>query len=154
MFQSTHPHGVRHAIRITEADFLELFQSTHPHGVRRVVFSPRAAYLVVSIHAPTRGATKDFPSTSNQYSVSIHAPTRGATAGGGDSTDIRGVSIHAPTRGATTFNPVDERRSFLFQSTHPHGVRHILPKVLIQLISFNPRTHTGCDMLRQSSCLV
>ena len=34
---------------------------------------------MVSIHAPTRGATMDFNSPSNQMLVSIHAPTRGAT---------------------------------------------------------------------------
>ena len=81
------------------------------------------AYLEVSIHAPTRGATLSrtarmwiisFQSTlprgerhfmplfpENVSRVSIHAPTRGATADGLSSCDMKGVSIHAPTRGAT-----------------------------------------------------
>ena len=62
----------------------------------------RVARPVVSIHAPTGGATvagSDFPPSEE---VSIHAPTGGATCGckcgeWGEN----GVSIHAPTGGAT-----------------------------------------------------
>ena len=76
-FQSTHPHGVR----LTKTEVLRqyrTFQSTHPHGVRPLYpisegtykgFNPRthtgcdcfickfSDCIVVSIHAPTRGAT-------------------------------------------------------------------------------------------------
>ena len=55
------------------------------------------------------------------------------------------VSIHAPTRGATG-NSRRHLWQFKFQSTHPHGVRHHLNSLLTyKRISFNPRTHTGCD---------
>ena len=99
-FQSTHPHGVRPTDGRSKVPFIG-FQSTHPHGVRRVTtrlplhrksFNPRThtgcdvlrlfvalCGLIVSIHAPTRGATI---STNMQFMcehVSIHAPTRGAT---------------------------------------------------------------------------
>ena len=33
----------------------------------------------------------------------------------------------------------------MFQSTHPHGVRRFLWRIPKQRISFNPRTHMGCD---------
>ena len=33
----------------------------------------------------------------------------------------------------------------VFQSTHPHGVRRILIRMVLCVISFNPRTHMGCD---------
>ena len=34
----------------------------------------------------------------------------------------------------------------MFQSTHPHGVRHPVPsRWYNRRTSFNPRTHTGCD---------
>ena len=36
----------------------------------------------------------------------------------------------------------------MFQSTHPHGVRPNLPVIIILKCGFNPRTHTGCDVLR------
>ena len=58
------------------------------------------------------------------------------------------VSIHAPTRGATTMwfrfvSGLDK-----FQSTHPHGVRPSLyAQKVLSTRGFNPRTHTGCDLL-------
>ena len=78
-FQSTHPHGVRqyttistaslngfqsthpHGVRLTLFNRMKLtckFQSTHPHGVRRNSAVPKATLMYVSIHAPTRGATR------------------------------------------------------------------------------------------------
>ena len=56
--------------------------------------------------------------------VSIHAPTRGATkcpALGAFKVD---VSIHAPTRGATCLTH-QRGQSYEFQSTHPLGVRRV-----------------------------
>ena len=98
------------------------FQSTHPRGVRLSGTILSCLIIVVSIHAPTRGATtKNIPPGYNTY-VSIHAPTRGATrftashSNGNrfnprthEGCDIARnnlltkdwVSIHAPTRGAT-----------------------------------------------------
>ena len=78
LFQSTHPHGVRQSNRemITgEAKF----QSTHPHGVRPAVLRGAVRLKVVSIHAPTRGATISICLFVFPLRVSIHAPTRGAT---------------------------------------------------------------------------
>ena len=57
--------------------------------------------ICVSIHAPTRGATKIWQEQKQFNRVSIHAPTRGATPLFGMSNTERNVSIHAPTRGAT-----------------------------------------------------
>ena len=39
-------------------------------------------YLLISIHAPTRGATININLLSTMLTISIHAPTRGATAEG------------------------------------------------------------------------
>ena len=100
VFQSTHPHGVRPPLAHPRA--VEVgFQSTHPHGVRPARRTCVRDIWLVSIHAPTRGAT---PPRSETCCVS------------------------------------------LFQSTHPHGVRQKLAVLLVLLISFNPRTHTGCDL--------
>ena len=78
MFQSTHPHGVRHICTLeplppsgfnprthTGCDTIKAmrkrkryrFQSTHPHGVRRTQIILILMCTDVSIHAPTRGAT-------------------------------------------------------------------------------------------------
>ena len=56
-------------------------------------------------------------------SVSIHAPTRGATTQALYVWSSIPVSIHAPTRGATRCRCTPTR----------------------SCLSFNPRTHTGCD---------
>ena len=56
VFQSTHPHGVRHrAWEIKRQDVA--FQSTHPHGVRLRQIFERYAKDGISIHAPAWGAT-------------------------------------------------------------------------------------------------
>ena len=57
LFQSTHPHGVRLRINLNEHPGI-VFQSTHPHGVRPPEIAPSIPDDIVSIHAPTRGATR------------------------------------------------------------------------------------------------
>ena len=100
----------------------------------------------VSIHAPARGATK------RRYVIRLC---------------IRGFNPRTRT-GCDLDNPAGTYAVDWFQSTHPHGVRHITfpslvfvnwfqsthPHGVRQLIcetadllrlSFNPRTRTGCD---------
>ena len=79
-FQSTHPHGVRQSQALTPHAW-HRFQSTHPHGVRPCDMGSQPFPLVVSSHAPTRGATSPSLSPRIRIRVSIHAPTRGATRG-------------------------------------------------------------------------
>ena len=121
MFQSTHPHGVRPK-DLAAAQCNAMFQSTHPHGVRHGIVQGGGNFDFVSIHAPTRGATKSKYKDKAQQKVSIHAPTRGATCANILAFLGVRVSIHAPTRGAT----LKEVKS-------------------VAVMSFNPRTHTGCD---------
>ena len=123
------------------------FQSTHPHGVRHLALSVPIGGAIVSIHAPARGATVARDRDEQTLGVSIHAPARGAT------------SVSALCQGTRTF-----------QSTHPHGVRHLgesgyISYLLVSIHApargatsvhsrrrhcdegFNPRTRTGCDRL-------
>ena len=101
-----------------------MFQSTRPRGAR--LFSPCTNLVpqLVSIHAPTRGATPAAPVDSPVQNVSIHAPTRGATKDSKGNPISYAVSIHAPTRGATY---------------------KITPDTDC-LNCFNPRAHAGRDM--------
>ena len=107
------------------------FQSTHPHGVRRLDCTADIIGRLVSIHAPTRGATFSSLLFFKQKKVSIHAPTRGATQSfssramgqrsfnprthTGCDNRLQGlsinskVSIHAPTRGAALQNSLIQR---------------------------------------------
>ena len=100
------------------------FQSTHPHGVRQRSERIICVSGKVSIHAPTWGATRDLTPLVLYRGVSIHAPTWGATPTGVKKLPRSEVSIHAPTWGAT-FAEEFTLFSRMFQSTHPHGVRHV-----------------------------
>ncbi len=210
MFQSAHPHGVRQGARAAaEAErivsiraptrgatfvvgieiVLSKFQSAHPHGVRPLGrvhggglsgFNPRthtgcdvrqivcSSFWSVSIRAPTRGATVTKSFATKALSVSIRAPTRGATRAALLKVQTSLVSIRAPTRGATEYKYLDDdvhgvsiraptrgatyddwyRNTFVqFQSAHPHGVRLIWIFGALPENCFNPRTHTGCDLV-------
>ena len=104
-----------------------VFQSTHPHGVRLGIVTIEAAEVKVSIHAPTRGATK----------TSLRRLSQGLF----QSTHPHGVR-------QTFCTPISPTNGF--QSTHPHGVRLDFSNVFLCYISFNPRTHTGCDEITTS----
>src|SRR4030042_1020742 len=40
----------------------------------------------------------------------------------------------------------------MFQSTHPRRVRHRVIEKVIGTLSFNPRTHAGCDWIDSITC--
>ena len=129
-----------------------MFQSTHPHGVRHFRHLPYLYLVQVSIHAPTRGATNRMACFSSGFQVSIHAPTRGATSGCNLLMPVIPVSIHAPTRGATRHSDFSQFTPE-FQSTHPHGVRRRNGWFMMRKGGcFNPRTHTGCDFSQSIFC--
>ena len=143
-FQSTHLQEVRLDIVSETLPHLK-FQSTHLQEVRHGPSHARGGIPIVSIHAPTRGATQTkqtsrrtilFQSTHLQevrlkraasilqyMYVSIHAPTRGATEVLRCLFSIVTVSIHAPTRGATDVGKFRCDFTVLFQSTHLQEVR-------------------------------
>ena len=122
VFQSTRPHGARHVFCFYCFHFA-LFQSTRPHGARLPNPRVRISVLYVSIHAPTRGATKELITQQHKIMVSIHAPTRGAT-----SLTQKGAVKMAG------FNP------------RAHTGRDLFAREQVrQRNSFNPRAHTGRD---------
>ena len=145
-----------------------MFQSTHPHGVRPAQANLYQSQTHVSIHAPTRGATYcprlwrllPFcfnPRThtgcdicivehKNFHYVSIHAPTRGATSWWSTfSSEYEFQSTHP--HGVRHKHCLRNSQHFLFQSTHPHGVRPVSVNKSERSRCFNPRTHTGCDIM-------
>ena len=100
----------------------------------------------VSIHAPTRGAPL-FRYYNNYIGfISIHAPTRGATVRFWETEFSLHISIHAPTRGATVFQNNWYSVS-IFQSTLPRGERlNLLLLHNCLFLYFNPRSHEGSDL--------
>ena len=153
-FQSTHPHGVRRVSK-TIGSLLHLFQSTHPHGVRhsRVYYDVLiSAFQSTHPHGvrPSRRNDRILPNSFNPRThTGCDNKQKYAVA-------KFAVSIHAPTRGAT-YNDFYRFSQWEFQSTHPHGVRHFAYSIFrLCFTCFNPRTHTGCDfpLLRHHTTLV
>ena len=76
-FQSTHPHGVR-LYRYHPLYSSCEFQSTHPHGVR--LFTEDKCIGKLRFNPRTRtGCDKHKAVSTEPLLVSIHAPARGAT---------------------------------------------------------------------------
>ena len=86
----------------------------------------RLCCIKISIHAPTRGATVDVAETVRVYDISIHAPTRGATGVGGK-INRGGIFQSTLPRGERHFHPADGSGAFQFQSTLPRGERPGIP---------------------------
>ena len=76
--------------------------------------------------------------------ISIHAPTRGATSNGLMMFDDTLISIHAPTRGATLVWSVAMIMT-IFQSTLPREERRINLFCGHVALDFNPRSHERSD---------
>ncbi len=150
----------------------DIFQSTLPRGERQDIAYCKSVTIKISIHAPTRGATRIKHTYRFYYLISIHAPTRGATLYADYKRGRITISIHAPTRGATGtrcrhticwiyFNPRSHEGSDVldgyhpstcrkFQSTLPRGERLIaLISGVYSLQNFNPRSHEGSDYGRR-----
>ncbi len=82
--------------------------------------------MLISIHAPAKGATH-FPDGGTKYQkISIHAPAKGATCPFNFSSLWVFISIHAPAKGATLLP---------YNSYLPCGY-------------FNPRPREGSDRNR------
>ena len=100
------------------------FQSTHPHGVRR---RPRKKTYSI--------CCSFNPRTHTGCDLMVLLPM--ILCSWFQSTHPHGVRpLLCPNMTV----------SVLFQSTHPHGVRRCLSALCERASSFNPRTHTGCDI--------
>ena len=111
-----------------------LFQSTRPHGARHAVlqlargdatcFNPRAR-----MGRDSDGLDRATP----QWCFNPRA-RMGRDSDGLDRATLQGVSIHAPAWGATSANRPAISRHDWFQSTRPHGARHFLTFVYFAII--------------------
>ena len=165
-FQSTLPRGERHTPFVVHAEKGLCFNPRSHVGSDLCIAAVYLARLV-SIHAPTWGATLTTRLSQPDMRVSIHAPTWGATKGNKDNATISAVSIHAPTWGATPSwftsaaalrfqstltrgerldSSSSEAQGTVFQSTLPRGERRRYKKSNESRESFNPRSHVGSDV--------
>ena len=77
IFQSTLPHGERPR----DSEKTNQIQNFNPrsHTGSDITKCDELLFYIISIHAPTRGATLRTRLYVYNYRISIHAPTRGAT---------------------------------------------------------------------------
>ena len=124
VFQSTLPRRERRDRRLRSI-VSDRFQSTLPRRERREQPALSAELWMISIHAPTKGAT----------SVRWYSVRRGD------------ISIHAPTKGATG-NGISDNPEGKFQSTLPRRERLRGYNHSCFFKYFNPRSHEGSDTFR------
>ena len=120
VFQSTPPRGER--LQITSKYYYDRYFNPRPHVGSDLQLRLIISHLLISIHAPTWGATNRRCTISGSGKISIHAPTWGATEVMDDQTIYLEISIHAPTWGATRLEGT-KCAECLFQSTPPRGER-------------------------------
>ena len=143
-----------------------------PHMGGDLISTNGSTVRLVSIHAPTWGATVSG-NNDGSHPWFQSTPPHGGRPAKLEETRRKLVSIHAPTWGATRSSD-RLMELYVFQSTPPHGGRRELPtfiplgKVSIHaptwgatgvgtfvewLVRFNPRPHMGGDRLRISCYL-
>ena len=145
VFQSTLPREERHRYNLKCLMFEDYF-NPRSHERSDCCHLITAQLFIISIHAPTRGATSaKFPVNVYVEVISIHAPTRGATA------------THWQPRGNhhqfQSTLPREERQLFvavkvwypIFQSTLPREERLLVRSGFRLSWYFNPRSHERSD---------
>ena len=99
--------------------------------------------LVISIHAPTRGATMAEIVSLSDLAISIHAPTRGATSGSylcGANDDNFNPRSHE----GSDKTSIKSRFAYMrFQSTLPRGERHKACEERFSLLLFQSTLPRG-----------
>ena len=78
-FQSTHPRRVRHFMATTTSDIQKHFNPRTREGCD-LEQNKAVQSLLISIHAPAKGATRKHRIKGRAKDISIHAPAKGATA--------------------------------------------------------------------------
>ena len=116
-------HAGRDNKNVTLRNAVTVFQSTRPRGARRPKTRSTTPNRIVSIHAPTRGAT-----TGTLTAVSVNA----------------GFNPRAHA-GRDHYHHYQQRWRNQFQSTRPRGARQILCTAILKTAGFNPRAHAGRD---------
>ena len=107
------------------------------------------SHSVISIHAPTRGATIDvlLNSASAQFQSTLPRGERHIT---GATTCSRLNFNPRSHEGSDMIAPYDWQLLQVFQSTLPRGERHKRPLFFVCEANFNPRSHEGSDQTLSS----
>ncbi len=113
------------------------FQSTLPRGERQIIMQRN---MVSSDFNPrSREGSDARTAISDRFGliISIHAPARGATLIMRAMTQVQPISIHAPARGATRPRYNYVRCNSVFQSTLPRGERHWAGNQVMSIVNIS-----------------
>ena len=131
LFQSTLPRRERRRF-LHKPHLIRRFQSTLPRRERRYTARHTHSWVLISIHAPAKGATESWERAC--------APLRNFNPRSREGSDqreimnafVRIISIHAPAKGATV-DLVYNLADCVFQSTLPRRERqHLLTSFRLQ----------------------
>ena len=121
LFQFTRPRGARPHSATPPPIIYACFNS-RAHGGRDLPRAQLGGHLVVSIHAPTGGATAAADALLQIPEFQFTRPRGARLAHIGEQAVKVSVSIHAPTGGATG-SSTPKAKSRKFQFTRPRGAR-------------------------------
>ena len=111
-----------------------LFQFTRPRGARRRLCSPSRPFR--GFNSRAHGGRDDHAGgTSFAFVVSIHAPTGGATAAGLVLASTVAFQFTRP-RGARLASECRAATATTFQFTRPRGARHVTVVVVFEVFAF------------------
>ena len=121
-FQSTHPRGVRLSLCPLKARHPAKFQSTHPRGVRR--FADRIYRTLEHFNPRTREGCDPLPTFCLPSLRNFNPRTREGCDIGVIPQSCAAKDFNPRTREGCDFVGVKQLGvCFIFQSTHPRGVR-------------------------------
>ena len=171
-FQSTHPRRVRQGTisrgtarkdfnpRTREGcDLIDsykyaielLFQSTHPRRVRQSVFQGPLLNVLISIHAPAKGATKQL-ADFRQDRRNFNPRTREGCDPWADLTSTSTAYFNPRTReGCDLVGVLYPYHYPDFNPRTREGCDPSLTMVASMIPYFNPRTREGCDWVCHTS---
>ena len=146
IFQSTLPREERHCAKLLNNDFANFNPRSHERSDRNKYLSK--INIIISIHAPTRGATK---TDLKKYLPLCHFNPR--------SHERSDLAVKTVTQSASYFNPRSHERSdnkqmpvslYRLISIHAptRGATHLILLPANSVFDFNPRSHERSDNLR------
>ncbi len=121
------------------------FQSTLPRGER--LRSSHSNFSPFNFNPRSHeGSDRERWIDAEYRRISIHAPTRGATRWTERSEQCVIISIHAPTRGATIVSSIFFPSTVYFNPRSHEGSDGLYVASLVFGADFNPRSHEGSDL--------
>ena len=153
MYIGFNPRSHEGSDRITDAyqGFSKQFQSTLPRRERLLSLRCWEKIREFQSTLPRRERLRQLCALVYRYLVSIHAPTKGATDGYARESRKRTFQSTLPRRERRNYIGSVAPYGYKFQSTLPRRERPLVQFTCCNVFCFNPRSHEGSDQHKQTS---